>query len=191
MNRSLVTVWDEFLVLHAQAGDGRALERLLARHRNALFSHIRRYCSDHHEAQDILQESCLTAVRQLSALRDPARFRGWLYRIATHRCLDWQRRRYRNDTGAGADTADSSVSDWPDPQTEQRNQSEEVHEVLRQLPDEDRALLNLFYLQGFSLLELAETFDLTLSAVKTRLYRARQRFQRLWEDAGEAPSGRP
>lgn len=162
-------------MLNAQAGDSRAMRGLLSRYQEPLKRYIMRLLGNEADVQDVLQDSLMACCRQINSLQDPARFRAWLYRIATNRCHDWQRQHYRDRAQLTEwyDQADSSA--------EQRVLQQDVMEVLMRLSPDDRHLLSLFYLEGFSIRELALTMDLSLSAVKTRLYRARSCFQQVWD----------
>ncbi len=166
----LLQLW----VLAAQAGDRSALDRLIRRLHPLAMAHARRLLGDVEAAADASQEAMLAVARGLSGLTDPGRVASWMYRITTHKCRDWQRRDYRvqRDRSLAVDVTDAAVA-------------VEVHEVLAQLTTVDRALLSLFYLHGLAIQELAEVFDLQPGAVKTRLYRARQRFKTYWEGDNE------
>ncbi|GAB4192753.1 MAG: RNA polymerase sigma factor RpoE [Wenzhouxiangellaceae bacterium] len=179
MNSRNQQIWDEYLVLHAQAGDQRALQRLLARHQAALLSYVLRLSGDPEAARDICQDAMLACCRRLTSLRDPARFRAWLFRIATHRCRDWQRSDYRRRSREIA-ADDVDLNDVEAGLPTNADQQQAVAETLARLPRPTRALLGLFYVQGFTITELAETLDMTPGAVKTRLYRARTQFSRIW-----------
>ena len=175
MKRSTSQIWDEYLVLNAQAGDKRAMRGLLANYQTAIQRHITRMINDDAEVQDVLQDTLITCCRQIHTLRDPASFRPWLYRIASNHCHDWQRKQYRNrqHTVDWSEQADEAL--------ETDTVKEEVGEVLSRLNPDDRSLLSLFYLEGFSLAELAQFMSISTGAVKTRLYRARACFQQAWE----------
>lgn len=177
MNRTSEQVLEECWVLSAQAGDEKALSCLIRVCQPVLYSHVARLLGDPDASRDVWQDSLLAAVRNLRQLRDPARFRPWLFRIATLKCRDWQRRQYRDRKRfvIEGDLIDQAAG--PDDGVEQH---ESIHEVLRRLPKEQRVLMSLFYLQGFSVADLAEILDIKPGAVKTRLFRARERFIQIW-----------
>lgn len=175
MKRSSEQVWDEYLVLNAQLGNQNALRRLIQRHQGPLLAYIQRLLGNEADAQDVLQNSLMSCCRHLSRLRDPARFRAWLYRVATNQCRDWQRQAYRQrERQVALDQVLPTLS------AKVRSEEDDVRAILERLPQDDRSILALFYLEGFSVKELAFTLELSLSAVKTRLYRARGRFDELW-----------
>ena len=177
MKRSSEQVWDEYLVLNAQLGNQAALRRLIERHQAALLVYIQRLLGNEADAQDVLQNSLLSCCRQINRLRDPARFRAWLYRVATNQCRDWQRQSYRQrERQVALDQVLPTLS------AEENLAEDDVRSILIRLPHDDRSILSLFYFEGFSVKELSFALDLSPSAVKTRLYRARARFDALWRD---------
>jgi RNA polymerase sigma-70 factor (ECF subfamily) len=95
--------------------------------------------------------------------------------VATNQCRDWQRQAYRQrERQVALDQVLPTLS------AKERSEEDDVRAILERLPQDDRSILALFYLEGFSVKELAFTLELSLSAVKTRLYRARGRFDELW-----------
>ncbi len=145
------------------------------------------------DADDVLQQALLQALEHFGSLRDPAKFRSWLFRIVTQvfhaaaRRHFW--RRFVPLSEAGVPEAMPAVlRARPD-----RPGAAALLAALGRLPDRDRAALLLFEVAGFSLEEVgAIQGDRTLSATKSRLSRARQRVRRMLEagvPAGAAAEG--
>ncbi len=86
-NRSPQIV-DELLVLECQRGDAQALDRLVERWDRRLHAHAFRLCGDVESASEVVQEAWLAIVRGIPKLKDPGRFRPWIYRIVTHKAAD-------------------------------------------------------------------------------------------------------
>ena len=84
------------LVGRARQGDEDAFASLVERHHAAVRQLVRTRLGNEHDAQEVVQETFVRAWRELPGLRDPARFPGWLRRIAERRCHD-ARRRWRQD----------------------------------------------------------------------------------------------
>src|SRR4051794_25823919 len=75
-----------------QAGDPRAFEVLLRRHRTAVFQFILRFVGNRHRAEDVLQETWLKVVRSAPQYEPKAKFTTWVFTIARNLCVDLQRR---------------------------------------------------------------------------------------------------
>lgn len=133
------------------------------------------------EAEDVLQQSLVKALENYEQLRDPAKFRSWLFRIITQ-CFHGQARRHF--WKRFVPIAEVNDQSFPSVFRERPLSAEtrELLDVLARLPQRDRAALLLFELAGFSLEELAEIQgDRSISATKSRLSRARAKARALLE----------
>ena len=160
----------------------------------ALFSiyhdRIRRYIAsmvrDPAEAEDLTQETFLRAHCQMEKLRDPKAARGWLYRIATHVCLDRLRKRKREvilDGGGEPAPGQPAASEHPFGQVrvERAETSACVQRCLDYLPDTYRAVILLYEAHGLTVPEIAELLNVSGATIKVRLHRARRRLQEIME----------
>jgi RNA polymerase sigma-70 factor (ECF subfamily) len=130
------------------------------------------------EAEDAAQEAFLRAYTHLRSY-DPNRpFRSWLLSIASHYCIDRLRRRRITWLPLEDEFAEpynmTSKSPNPETVTARREQEEKVQELLGTLSPTDRAAITLRYWYDCSYEEIAEMLNLTVSAVKSRLHRARR-----------------
>lgn len=171
MVRRTEQVLDEILVLLAQDGDRGALERLAARWRPRHYAHARRVLGKEDGAADAVQEAWLGILKGLRRLRDPARFAAWSYAIVTRRCQDTLRRRRRSPEG-------EVTTDLPDPGTADPGTSHDLRVALANLPNQQRAVIGLYYLEGFSVAEISEALGIAEGTVKSRLYHARLALRR-------------
>ncbi len=177
MKRNPAQIAEEILVLDAQNGDRLALGELLTLCQPAILRHIVRMTGASSGAQDIWQESAVAAMKGLRSLGDPALFRPWMYRIATFKSRDWQRKHYRQQaTEAELDESVASVSDFTEGDI-----TSQVQLAMQSLDGEQRQLLSLFYREGLSVQEIALALDIKPGAVKTRLFRAREKFRSYWK----------
>lgn len=170
---------DEWLVLRSQDGDGEAFELLVARWQPRLLRHARHLLGGESGAVDaaheVVQEAWLAIVRGLGRLEDPARFRTWTYRIVSRRCVDRLRRRHRDrqlTQTVAQDASESSPADAPD---------HDLPAALRRLDPMHRCVLELKYLDGLSVREVAEALGVPVGTVKSRLFHARDRLKRTME----------
>ncbi|MBZ5704662.1 MAG: RNA polymerase sigma factor [Acidobacteriia bacterium] len=151
-----------------------------------IYRYVLRLVKNPAEAEDLTQDTFLHAYRGRESLRDPQAVRGWLYRIATHVCLDRLRQRKPQvsiDTGEGADRVNAAVSKSPSVLeiTERKETSACVQRCLDFLPDSYRAVILLHEAHSLTAVEIADLLGVTVTTVKIRLHRARRKLQRVME----------
>jgi RNA polymerase sigma-70 factor, ECF subfamily len=161
---------DADLVSRAQAGRLDAFEELVRRHRLGAYRVALRMLGDESDAEDATQDAFVQAWRNLDRFRAVAAFSTWMYRIVTNRCLNMLRAWRRTEPLPEDREAPASR---PDRIAEGRWQVEQLQRAIGRLTPEQRAPLVLRELQGCSYEEIAEVLGLSISAVKSRLHRAR------------------
>jgi RNA polymerase sigma-70 factor (ECF subfamily) len=184
----------------AQRGDEGAFERLVEPFRGELSAHCYRMLGSLHDAEDALQEAMLRAWRGLERFEGRSSLRSWLYTIATNTCLNAIARRPRRvlpvDYGPAADPHDAPgepvvESVWVEPYPDEllgvedgyaapeaRYEMRESVELafiaaLQHLPPNQRAVLVLREVLGFSAKEVAESLETSVASVNSALQRAR------------------
>jgi RNA polymerase sigma-70 factor, ECF subfamily len=166
----MVATTDGDLVSRAQAGRLDAFEELVRRHRLGTYRVALRMLGDESDAEDATQDAFVQAWRKLAGFRADAAFSTWMYRIVTNRCLNMLRARRRTDPLPPDREAPASR---PDRIAEGRWQVEDLQRAIARLTPEQRAPLVLRELEGLSYEQIAETLELSIPAVKSRLHRAR------------------
>ena len=182
MTRTHEDIQDELLVLQCQEGDGDALRTLIARWQPRLARLAWRLTGEREAARDVVQDAWLTIVRGLNGLDDPARFRSWAYRIVTNKCADWIRRRTvrRSVAQQLRDVAPSTRDDSLN-QTDSADDVARMRDAMAKLPDEQRAVLSLHYLDEMDVREIARVLGVPEGTVKSRLHHARNRLKEALE----------
>ncbi len=178
MSRTHEDIQDELLVIQCQEGDGEALKTLIARWQPRLGRFAWRLTGEREAARDVVQDAWLAIVRGIRRLDDPARFRAWAYRIVSNKCADWIRRRAAQRSATrdmGNAAAPSSMEDGS--ATESSGEVARLREALKELPDQQRAILSLHYLDGMGIAEIAEVIGVPVGTVKSRLHQARNRLK--------------
>lgn len=182
MSRTHEDIQDELLVLQCQEGDADALKTLIERWQPRLARLAWRLTAKREAARDIVQDAWLAIVRGLARLDDPARFRTWAYRIVSNKCADWTRHRVveRRATQDLRYVAASAVGNSTK-KTELSGQLDSMRDALAALPDDQRAVLSLHYLDGMSIAEIARVLDAPVGTVKSRMHHARNRLRNSME----------
>jgi RNA polymerase sigma-70 factor (ECF subfamily) len=168
---------DELLVMDAQSGRVKAMETLVCRWQKRLWRYARRLTGDTEAAWDVTQEAWLGIVRGIGRLSDPARFRAWAFRIVTNKANDWLRKAAR----VAPRPADPAVRACQ----EGNDTTDDLHHILRRLPERSRTVLTQYYLEEFPLSEVARILRVPKGTVKSRLHKARAEFKRLWQTSEE------
>jgi len=164
-------------------GDRRAFEELLARYENRIFRFGFRMCGHREDAEDVVQDTFVSAFRYLKGFRGEASLSSWLMKIASSACLK-KRRLKKNEPKVHAEfdetVATPPLGDGaagpeatPDSLVMSAETRAQFRQALDQLPQHYKIVLVLRDIEGMSVRETAEMLDLTESAVKVRLHRAR------------------
>jgi RNA polymerase sigma-70 factor (ECF subfamily) len=158
------------LVELARGGDEEAFASLIRMAGDLLMAIAFRILRDVDRAEDAVQQSIVTAWRQLPALRDPDRFQAWLYRVLVNACYLEARRTRRWD--ANVRLLDPDLSGGSSDGLLSVEDRDEMDRAFRRLPPEQRAVLVLHYYLGMRHAEIAETLDVPVGTVKSRIHYA-------------------
>jgi len=161
-------------VLAAQRGDSDAILALLGRYRPRLVRLLAGVIGEASLAEDLAQEAFILAFQSLSQLRDPMAFYPWVRRLATRHALRKTRGRNVEPKGLADVTA---TSEGPARQVETRMA---VHSALSRLSQEHRLVLVLREMEQLDYDEIAETLGVPVGTVRSRLFKARERFRQVW-----------
>ena len=162
--------------LHRDALDGgpERFAPIVRRYQDAVFGVALARLRDFHAAEDVAQQVFVDAFQRLGGLKDPSRLGAWLRAIAIHKCID----RVRRPSGQAANW-DQRVSDQPRPdQTAQRRElRQRVLAAIGRLSDAQRETTTLFYIDGYSVQDVAAMQAVPSGTVKRRLHDARERLK--------------
>lgn len=152
------------------------------KYRVRITRYIRYLFRGEQEAEDLTQETLLRAFQQQANLRDPAAMEGWIYRIATHICLDRLRQRKRtSDHHVDLPAEDLPIIDRVQPSPfsviQQSEMSDCINRYVTELKDGYKAVVLLHDADGLTSEEIATLLHLPLTTVKMRLHRGRQRLK--------------
>ena len=168
------------LVKRVQAGDERAFDELYRAYYGRAISLAYRLTKDRSDAQDVVQDSFIQVHKSIQSLKDPQYFYSWLNRIIHSKCVNLF---YRNRNENAIDPSKmESVREYEEkrrymlPQAENDfiSEQEVLKQILSQMDDKYREVLELAYFKQLKLNEIAAYLNLPLGTVKTRCRRAKE-----------------
>ena len=179
---------DEELVSAFRSGDLSAFDTLVQRWERKIQGAVYRIMGSGEDARDLAQETFLRAYRGLATFKSEARFSSWLYQIALNLCRDRLRQRRGKTlvsiedldpaTAARIERTEATAQDL----VEAKDLGRLVASAMSELPEEQREVIVLKEYQGLTFQEIADSLDVPVSTVKTRLYRGlvqmRERLER-------------
>ena len=176
------------LVSVAMNADQPAFVELCRRYSPWLKRKIRRIVRNHEDTEDVLQDTLISAYKNLAGFRSRSSFRTWITTIATNNSLMLLRkRRTRSETCFGLITNDGkefeslALSDpWPDPEQicAKRQASHRLAQAVRTLPPGSRVLVERYHHDEYRLVDAANSIGIIVAAAKSRILRARNVLRR-------------
>jgi RNA polymerase sigma-70 factor (ECF subfamily) len=157
--------------------DPSAWPELVAAWERKMLYYISRLVPRHHDAYDILQQVWFAAYRGIGRLDDPRDFSPWIYRIARNKAIDHRQLRLLKTTDAADDlpTSDDHAQDRFD-------NAEALHLALDRLSIAHREVLTLYFLEDFSVDQIARVLEVPPGTVKSRLHHAKRDLRQLLEN---------
>ena len=175
------------LVERCRLGDRRAQAEIYKRYAKAMFNASLRITGDYAEAEDVLQESFLSAFRELHGYKGDSSFGSWLKRIVINKSINCLRNRRlqlvplaEQHDGASSDAADDlglegDALTW---------RADVLRRCVQELPDGYRVVLSLYLLEGYDHAEIASILNITESTSKSQYSRARKKLLELARQRG-------
>ena len=164
------------LVLAAQNGEDNAATELYNAYQKDLYYHIYKTVNDPHLAEDLLQDAFIEILGTIQNLKEPAAFLSWSKQIAYHKCTAYFKRRRdiladENEDGLSIfDTIEEDNAEFiPDEALDKADLKQTIHQMIDELPEEQRSALLLRYFDEISVKEIAEIQGVTEGTVKSRL----------------------
>ena len=179
------TVGEEALLLLLKRGDPEGLQHIKRRYYDKLYSVAYRICNNHPDAEEVLQDVCMTVVRKIDRFEERSTLATWLYRITVNAALMKRRSQRHSKSMVSMDSVgpylahDENVLRF-DGQT--RAQDDllmvkelygKIQEIVDSLPEIYQSVFSLRDLQGYSIKETSRILNTTPAAIKSRLHRGR------------------
>jgi len=175
-------ILDEPLMTRIAEGDRTAYKMLVDRHLRSYLAFTTRVIGDRMEAEDIMQEAFIRVWKNASKWDQDrkTRFTTWFYRIVMNLCIDVKRRRKRRPVSELEEAYDISSDDpLPDARLSEKQMAAKISEALEELPERQKMVMTLCYLQGLGNKEAAEILDISTGAIESLLVRGRKKMAEL------------
>ena len=186
-HQAIIEAPDPELVSLAKLGQLEAFEQLVARHTQRIYSLAMRMLRQEQDAEDITQQTFLSAIENLNSFRAEASFSTWLLSIASHAALKLIRKRKGQDTVSLEEMSEPSeeyssvphpeyIADWrqsPETLVHQNETQQLLEDALGRLDEKHRLVFLLRDVEGLSIRETADALGLSEANTKVRLLRAR------------------
>ncbi len=166
------------LVESAIRGELYAFNQLMKSWHKRIFNFTYRYLNDYDEASEVTQQTFIKAYQAIRTLKDPGRFRAWLYIIASNSCRAHSRNAGRHPTESisGGYLAETEPwqkvagSDNPERALAGREWGELLRKALTLIPDEQRLVILMKEFEGLTFPEIADVLSESENTVKSRMY---------------------
>ena len=176
---------DVQLIERTLAGDESAFSTLVRKYQKPVHAFVRRKVGDFHIAEEITQDIFLRVYEKLQTLKNPNTFAGWLYVIAAHQCFAWfEKKRIPMeslDAMPPEELEELAYGQYRAKQQEEfanEQQREVVEGLLQKLPEGERSVVTLHYLDSMTCEDVSELLGVSPNTVKSRLHRARKRLKK-------------
>jgi len=180
IERCILPMEENKLINLAKKGDKKALAQLVKMHEQTIYNFAFKICRDKEKAENIMQESFYSMVKSINQFSGSSKLSTWLYRIVSNHCLMLARKmKSRPFVSLENDDdlfEDKQFADWsfiPEKEVENEELRVILDNAIQKLSPEYRMIFLLRDVEGFSTEETAETAELSIPAVKSRLHRAR------------------
>lgn len=179
-----VSLPEHLLIARLRRRDPSAFELLVRTHQDRVYDFCVRMLADREEAFDLTQEIFISIHRHMDKFRADAKLTTWVYRIARNHCLNrlkYLKRRGRGRSEEYGETNELSITEAmggagrPDDAVASKTDRELVHKAIKELDEDQRALVVLRDVEGLSYEEIMEITELPEGTVKSRLHRAREK----------------
>jgi RNA polymerase sigma-70 factor (ECF subfamily) len=172
---------EQIVVALKQTFDAHLFNELIGRYERKIINRCREYVRDEDAAKDLAQEVMVKLFLKFGDFKETARFSSWLYAIVNNTCLDFLRKNKKKFfEDITTELADSLVEMSESTETIPIEESIEIMErLMEELPPEDKMILLLKYKENIPIKEIQVIMNLSESAVKMRLKRAKEKVAKL------------
>jgi len=171
-------IFDELLVLKSQAGDRDALGFLVKRWHQKLLRQANRHLFNTEISKDVVQECWQVIINGIDSLKEPSKFGVWALTITSRKSIDWIRKKQTSRNRVEDDKA-AQIEYASEYENEKEDKLNAISEALLKLPTDQRIVLSMFYLESYSIADIASILSLPIGTIKSRLYHSREHLKKL------------
>jgi RNA polymerase sigma-70 factor (ECF subfamily) len=191
-----ISIDDTVLVQQCRQGDSAATERLILKYQNRIYNAILRICANPDDAAELTQDTFVKVIENIDKFEGRSSFYTWAFRIGVNLTLNYCQRSVKlglksldaednedNDKDRGVLKEFLTDDSLPDPAVVAQNKElcRIVIKALMKLDDAQRAVVVLRDIEGMNYAQIAETLDIELGTVRSRLSRARTNLREIME----------
>ena len=177
---------DRALVLRTREGEVDAYGDLVRRYQSMVFNTCFRLCGERRQAEDLTQETFLRAYERLHTFDEGRPFAPWIRTVAANLCYNHLESGKAESWELGLEDEVVQIRDTgqsaPEQIYERKLEDQIVRAAILRLPPQQRTVIELRHFQSLSYEEISAALDISVSKVKTDLFRARKTLERLLED---------
>lgn len=156
--------------------DKRELGNLILASEDTMYRVAKTLLHEDADCADAIQEAIVKAFTKIDTLREPAYAKTWLIRILMNECYALMRKNRH--------TISLEEQEWNPPTSEEAHDYSDLYEAISSLPKDTAITVTLYYLEGYSIREVAELLDSNESTIKSRLSRARKKLRSVLGEGG-------
>ena len=175
---------DAQLIQDTLAGDDEAFNALVRKYQKSVHALAWRKIGDFQDAEEVTQDTFLRAYKNLSTLKNPHQFAGWLYVIANRLCINWlQKQKSAMQPLEDTPMKEIENASYTHYESERReiaaseHRLERAKKLLAKLPESERTVVTLYYLGEMTTKEIGRFLGVSVNTITSRLQRARKRLQ--------------
>jgi len=172
---------DQSLARKAADGDRDAFNQLVLSYEKKVFNIAYRMCGNYEDASELAQEAFIKVFKSIDSFRADSEFGTWIYRITVNVCLDYSRKQKNNNKMVINDPSEEdyimynlpSKEKSPSDYAESRETIREISDALGKLKEDQKAMIVLRDIEGFTYNEISKMLKISEGTVKSRINRAR------------------
>lgn len=174
---------DETLIKQALKGKKSAWVALVKRYEKNLYNYTLRMVSNREDALDLMQDIFIAVFRNLSSFRGDSPFKGWLFRIAHYRCIEFYRKKRPTQS---LDDVPEQQDDFnqanPEHQMHQGQEATNLVQAMQTLPFNQKIVVELKFFQHCTFEDIAGQLGISINTAKSRLYSALDKLKEQLEE---------
>ena len=164
---------DDVLISQALAGKKSAWVALVKRYEKGIYNYALRMVNNHADAMDLMQDVFVALYRNLHTFRAESPFKGWLFKIAHYRCIEYYRKkRPMQSLDDTPEQIDEESSDCPEQELFAKQQSSVLIKIIQKLPIKQKLVVELKFFQECTFDDIAQQLGISTNTAKSQLYSA-------------------